>query len=251
MNEWQKPVKWAPGDEKPRGPVQVRPINGTGWYELGGDWGRVAFYRLPDTPEGRREAARIRKANSRAKRERFEMSFDVDTWAALLRIAGPGIPPQAFMLRLFARMRGLIDLPETDLDRKTFLRFLQADAPEVVAFRRLPAPFKVQRRFHVHERAFVREWLIQRDGPLCAYCGVLPEIVHIDHVVSVSRGGSNLPENLVLACNSCNTSKNHDSLDGWLDRLIASDRKALVHSVCLFLLRRNGLIPEDRPNEIT
>lgn len=42
-------------------------------------------------------------------------------------------------------------------------------------------------------------------GNQCAYCGGSADT--IDHVIPVSRGGSNLPANLRPACWTCNTSK--------------------------------------------
>lgn len=42
----------------------------------------------------------------------------------------------------------------------------------------------------------------------CFWCGCsLPKGYHVDHVVPLSRGGSDGPENLVISCPSCNLSK--------------------------------------------
>lgn len=42
----------------------------------------------------------------------------------------------------------------------------------------------------------------------CYYCGIqVGNDYHVDHVVPLSRGGSNGPENLVIACAPCNLSK--------------------------------------------
>lgn len=47
-----------------------------------------------------------------------------------------------------------------------------------------------------------------RRGDRCAWCGThWREDFHIDHVVAVSRGGSNDLSNLVAACSTCNLSK--------------------------------------------
>ena len=42
-------------------------------------------------------------------------------------------------------------------------------------------------------------------GGGCAYCGAPAE--HVDHATPLARGGSGGPENLVLACATCNCSK--------------------------------------------
>jgi 5-methylcytosine-specific restriction endonuclease McrA len=46
----------------------------------------------------------------------------------------------------------------------------------------------------------------------CHWCGEkVGRFYHVDHVVPLSKGGSNGPENLVIACAFCNISK-HDRL---------------------------------------
>jgi hypothetical protein len=49
----------------------------------------------------------------------------------------------------------------------------------------------------------------KRDGFKCRYCGATPmaRLLHVDHVVPVSKGGTNEMENLVTACVDCNLGK--------------------------------------------
>jgi 5-methylcytosine-specific restriction endonuclease McrA len=56
-----------------------------------------------------------------------------------------------------------------------------------------------------------------RDGFGCAYCAApLPIWAHtVDHVVPRSRGGGNGADNLVLACQPCNSSKGRRLLEEW------------------------------------
>ena len=51
--------------------------------------------------------------------------------------------------------------------------------------------------------------VLTRDGYTCRYCGAKPQDVelHVDHVVPVALGGSDVPENLVAACAPCNSGK--------------------------------------------
>lgn len=51
--------------------------------------------------------------------------------------------------------------------------------------------------------------VFSRDGFACCYCGrKAPSVVlHVDHVVPVSKGGLNVIENLVTACADCNLGK--------------------------------------------
>lgn len=54
---------------------------------------------------------------------------------------------------------------------------------------------------------------------LCAYCGIrLHGEYHIDHIIPLSRGGSNWPDNLALTCAYCNLSKRNKLLSEWVCR---------------------------------
>lgn len=60
--------------------------------------------------------------------------------------------------------------------------------------------------------------LYEEQSGLCAYCGIrLYGEYDIDHVVPLSRGGSNWPDNLLLACPSCNRRKNTKTLEEWME----------------------------------
>ena len=50
----------------------------------------------------------------------------------------------------------------------------------------------------------------------CYYCGErVGKKYHVDHVVPVSRGGTNWPDNLVIACGHCNCTKNDRMPHEW------------------------------------
>lgn len=53
----------------------------------------------------------------------------------------------------------------------------------------------------------VREYLLEKWGRKCAYCGASGLPLQIEHIVPRARGGSNRVSNLAIACESCNTSK--------------------------------------------
>jgi hypothetical protein len=68
------------------------------------------------------------------------------------------------------------------------------------------------------------EWLplrwsiLQRDGFYCSYCGVEGELNArwcVDHIIPLSRGGTNDPENLTACCFPCNSSKSDRLLSEW------------------------------------
>jgi 5-methylcytosine-specific restriction endonuclease McrA len=48
----------------------------------------------------------------------------------------------------------------------------------------------------------------ERQNGKCFYCGKkVGSTYHVDHVIPLARGGSNGPENLVIACPKCNLKK--------------------------------------------
>lgn len=49
----------------------------------------------------------------------------------------------------------------------------------------------------------------ERQRKQCYYCCVKLTKYHVDHVVPLSRGGSNGPDNLVVTCPTCNLRKNN------------------------------------------
>lgn len=51
----------------------------------------------------------------------------------------------------------------------------------------------------------------------CAYCGK-QEALSVDHVIPIFSGGSNSIYNIVPACQSCNSSKQHHSIFEWFPK---------------------------------
>lgn len=60
------------------------------------------------------------------------------------------------------------------------------------------------------EIAPTRRRILDRDRHSCAYCG--EKAATIDHIHPQSRGGKNTWENLVAACESCNSKKGNSLL---------------------------------------
>ncbi len=100
---------------------------------------------------------------------------------------------------------------------------VEADRDLVVRSERLtfprPAVIRLRRFVHVPRRfrkQVTNTFLFARDGYRCQYCGrpgaeLKPrEALTRDHVVPMSRGGTNEWTNVVTACSPCNTRKaNH------------------------------------------
>jgi len=55
----------------------------------------------------------------------------------------------------------------------------------------------------------IRESILIRDAHTCQYCGNDADTV--DHVVPISKGGTDEPDNLVASCKRCNFRKGNRS----------------------------------------
>lgn len=53
----------------------------------------------------------------------------------------------------------------------------------------------------------VREYLLEKFGRKCTYCGATGVPLQIEHIVPKTRGGSNRVSNLTIACERCNQTK--------------------------------------------
>ncbi len=57
--------------------------------------------------------------------------------------------------------------------------------------------------------------VLKRDGFACRYCGQRPPdvVLHLDHVVPVSRGGTDEMANLCACCPACNQGKGDEPIE--------------------------------------
>ena len=61
----------------------------------------------------------------------------------------------------------------------------------------------------------VHEWLLEMENSsICIYCGA-PENLTTEHILPRSRGGEDVPDNVVRVCKSCNSSKGAKGLYEW------------------------------------
>lgn len=100
------------------------------------------------------------------------------------------LPPDEFKAQLMAAMQG---------EQTAFSRFLRrgSDRPPTSVWSKL------------------RALVFARDDYTCAYCGARAGRLECDHVVPVSRGGSNELANLATACKPCNQSKRNKLVEEW------------------------------------
>jgi len=59
----------------------------------------------------------------------------------------------------------------------------------------------------------VREYLLEKFGRKCVYCGAENIPLQIEHIVPKARGGSNRVSNLTLACEPCNRKKGNQTAE--------------------------------------
>lgn len=67
--------------------------------------------------------------------------------------------------------------------------------------------------------------VLRRDGHTCRYCGgQSPDVkLQVDHVIPVSLGGTDTPDNLVAACKDCNSGKSSASPGSQLIADVSAD----------------------------
>lgn len=106
-------------------------------------------------------------------------------------------------------IRAVIDIGDTKL-AVTLLDQL------IDALRRESRP-ALARRLRGSRWRWLRAAVFKRDGYACVYCGDPVDFAtgHADHVVPISRGGSNAASNLATACLPCNLSKGARTPQEW------------------------------------
>jgi 5-methylcytosine-specific restriction endonuclease McrA len=68
----------------------------------------------------------------------------------------------------------------------------------------------------VHTAEDIQKLYIEQDG-LCNHCHTQLIKYDVDHIIPLSRGGSNWPTNLQLLCPHCNRSKHDKTMEEWLN----------------------------------
>ena len=72
----------------------------------------------------------------------------------------------------------------------------------------------------------VREYLLEKWGRKCVYCGQQNVPLEIEHIVPKASGGSNRVSNLTLACHECNQKKSDKPIEEFL-----SDKQELLKKI--------------------
>lgn len=67
----------------------------------------------------------------------------------------------------------------------------------------------------IHWSSTVREWLKEKESSdTCIYCGEKGALT-VEHILPRSCGGEDIPDNVVMVCRSCNSSKGAKRLYEW------------------------------------
>lgn len=99
-------------------------------------------------------------------------------------------------------------------------RAFQAEHPEVFAAKARNRYAREKKNGGTHTVEDVQAQYERQKGK-CFYCGKkVGKKYDVDHVVPIAKGGSNGPENLVIACPSCNRKKRDKDIQVFCGRLL-------------------------------
>ncbi len=84
----------------------------------------------------------------------------------------------------------------------------------------------------------VREYLLEKWGRKCAYCGKTDIPLEVEHIIPKSRGGSDRVSNLTISCHECNQKKGNQTAEefGYL-RIQKKAKKTLKATVFMNVIR--------------
>jgi 5-methylcytosine-specific restriction endonuclease McrA len=94
----------------------------------------------------------------------------------------------------------------------------------------------------------VREYLLEKWGRKCSYCGKTDVPLQVEHIEPKSKGGSNRVSNLCLACEKCNQKKGNKDVKQFLKnkpdvlKKIKQQQKASLKDAAAVNSTRNKLI---------
>ncbi len=117
---------------------------------------------------------------------------------------------------------GFIEIGDTDRAGTLYTVRLPSQVLSVQAIITSAKPPLIDNRDHYNDPE-LRHEIFVRDNWKCHYCGetLSPTTSTLDHVIPVSKGGTNIDSNLVAACLVCNSIKSGRSYDEAAPQLLA------------------------------
>jgi len=90
----------------------------------------------------------------------------------------------------------------------------------------------------------VKEYLLEKFGHKCVYCGKTNIPLEVEHIVPKSRGGSDRVSNLTIACRECNLKKGNQTAEEFGFPDIQKQAKESLRSTAFMNIIRNRLAEE-------
>jgi 5-methylcytosine-specific restriction endonuclease McrA len=84
-------------------------------------------------------------------------------------------------------------------------------------YRFIMSRFKKLQSGEIEWSSSIREYIRERESPTeCIYCGAKTDLCY-DHLIPRTRGGPDTPDNVVMACRGCNSSKANKGVYEWFE----------------------------------
>jgi 5-methylcytosine-specific restriction endonuclease McrA len=179
-----------------------------------------------ENAERLREYHRAREANAEALREYGRAYFAANSEVLL---AKQKARYEANKEKILGQQHNYY-LANIDIIRKRQRAYYEANADTIRAYnRKFAAEHPELRLVSYHKRRALikgnggtytvaeKRMLYENQRGLCAYCE-RSEKLTIDHIIPISKGGSNDISNICLACLRCNLSKREKTPEQWVNR---------------------------------
>jgi len=157
--------------------------------------------KIRDRLTARRSFRRRRRSNLRHRKPRFDNRTKPEGW----------LPPS---------LQHRVDTTSAWVNRFRKLAPVTAISQELVRFdmqkMENPEISGAEYRQGILAGYEVREYLLEKWGRTCAYCGAENVPLEIDHIRPRSKGGSDRISNLTLSCRPCNEKKGNHPVEAFL-----------------------------------
>ena len=90
----------------------------------------------------------------------------------------------------------------------------------------------------------VREYLLEKFGRKCVYCGVEYVPLEVEHIIPKARGGSNRVSNLTIACVKCNKKKGNQTAEEFGFPKVQKQAKASLQDAAALNSTRKAILKQ-------